>query len=182
MGTNSSVLAWRIPGTEEAGGLPSMGVAQSRTQLKRLSSSPATPSSPNTEAPLFIFVFSTCGTTYDTYKELSQTKYKSTARALATFCLPSVVSCAELQWQPLQHTAYTCSHGGDFCHSTCTLYAQACDDWASLFLYTHPCPVNSGVDRQLPSPRVTDKHTPFIHYSLCLGVQIHLTQLREGQQ
>ena len=33
-----SVLAWRIPGTGEPGGLPSMGVAQSRTQLKRLSS------------------------------------------------------------------------------------------------------------------------------------------------
>ena len=32
--THSSILAWRIPG-----GLPSMGVAQSRTRLKRLSSS-----------------------------------------------------------------------------------------------------------------------------------------------
>ena len=37
MATYSSVLAWRIPGTGEPGGLPSMGVAQSRTQLKRLS-------------------------------------------------------------------------------------------------------------------------------------------------
>ena len=36
---HSSVLAWRIPGTGEPGGLPSMGVAQSWTQLKRLSSS-----------------------------------------------------------------------------------------------------------------------------------------------
>ena len=26
MATHSSVLAWRIPGTEEAGGLPSMGL------------------------------------------------------------------------------------------------------------------------------------------------------------
>jgi len=34
MATHSSVLAWRIPGTEEPGGLPSMGVAQSRTRLK----------------------------------------------------------------------------------------------------------------------------------------------------
>ena len=34
--TRSSILAWRIPGTEEPGGLPSMGL-QSRTQLKRLS-------------------------------------------------------------------------------------------------------------------------------------------------
>ena len=38
MATHSSVLAWRISGTEEPGGLPSM-VSQSRTQLKRLSSS-----------------------------------------------------------------------------------------------------------------------------------------------
>ena len=39
MVTHSNVLAWRIPGTGEPSGLPSMGVAQSRTQLKRLSSS-----------------------------------------------------------------------------------------------------------------------------------------------
>ena len=38
MATHSSVLAWRIPGTGEPGGLPSR-VAQSRTLLKRLSSS-----------------------------------------------------------------------------------------------------------------------------------------------
>ena len=37
--THSSVLAWRIPGMGEPGGLPSMGVAQSWKQLKRLSSS-----------------------------------------------------------------------------------------------------------------------------------------------
>ena len=36
MATHSSVLAWRIPGTGEPGGL--YGVALSRTQLKRLSS------------------------------------------------------------------------------------------------------------------------------------------------
>ena len=40
MATHSSVLAWRIPGTAELGGLPAVyGVAQSRTRLKRLSSS-----------------------------------------------------------------------------------------------------------------------------------------------
>ena len=39
MATHSSILAWRIPGTEEPSGLLSMGVAQSRTRLKRLSSS-----------------------------------------------------------------------------------------------------------------------------------------------
>ena len=39
MATHSSVLAWRIPGTGEPGGLPVYGVSQSLTQLKRLSSS-----------------------------------------------------------------------------------------------------------------------------------------------
>ena len=34
MATHSSVLAWRIPGTGEPGGLPSIGVAQSWTRLK----------------------------------------------------------------------------------------------------------------------------------------------------
>ena len=38
MATHSSVLAWRIPGTEEPVGLPSMG-SQSRTRLTQLSSS-----------------------------------------------------------------------------------------------------------------------------------------------
>ena len=38
MAIHSSVLAWRIPGTGEPGGLPSMGL-QSWTRLKRLSSS-----------------------------------------------------------------------------------------------------------------------------------------------
>ena len=38
MATHSSVLAWRIPGMGEPGGLLSLG-SQSRTRLKRLSSS-----------------------------------------------------------------------------------------------------------------------------------------------
>ena len=38
MATHSSVLAWRIPGTGEPGGLPSMGL-QSWTRMKGLSSS-----------------------------------------------------------------------------------------------------------------------------------------------
>ena len=33
MAAHSSILAWRIPGTEEPGGLP--GVAQSQTRLKQ---------------------------------------------------------------------------------------------------------------------------------------------------
>ena len=45
MATHSSVLAWRIPGLGEPGGLPSMG-SQSRTRLKRLSSSSNTPYMP----------------------------------------------------------------------------------------------------------------------------------------
>ena len=39
MATHSSVLAWRIPGTEEPDGAAVCGVTQSRTRLKRLSSS-----------------------------------------------------------------------------------------------------------------------------------------------
>ena len=51
MATHSSVLGWRIPGTGEPGGLPSMGshgVAQSRTRLKRLSSSSSSSRAMNT--------------------------------------------------------------------------------------------------------------------------------------
>ena len=33
MATHSSILAWEIPKTEEAGGLPSMGLQKSQTQL-----------------------------------------------------------------------------------------------------------------------------------------------------
>ena len=39
MVTHSSILAWRIPGTEEPGGLLSLGLQQSQTQLKLLSRS-----------------------------------------------------------------------------------------------------------------------------------------------
>ena len=40
MAIHSSVLAWRIPGTGEPGGLPDVYVvAQSQTRLKQLSSS-----------------------------------------------------------------------------------------------------------------------------------------------
>ena len=42
MATHSSVLAWRIPGTGEPGGLPDVyGVAQSRTRLKGLAAAAA---------------------------------------------------------------------------------------------------------------------------------------------
>ena len=45
MAIHSSVLAWRMPGMGEPGGL-SMGVSQSRTRLKRLSSSSIYTASP----------------------------------------------------------------------------------------------------------------------------------------
>ena len=38
MATHSSILAWRIPWTEEPGGLQSMGVTTSWTRLKCLTS------------------------------------------------------------------------------------------------------------------------------------------------
>ena len=38
MATHSSILAWRIPGTGQPGGLPSMGL-HSQIRLKKLSSS-----------------------------------------------------------------------------------------------------------------------------------------------
>ena len=37
MATHFNILAWRIPWTEEAGGLQSHGVAKSWTRLKQLS-------------------------------------------------------------------------------------------------------------------------------------------------
>ena len=37
MATHSSVLAWRIPWTEEPGGLQSMGLQKSQTRLQHLS-------------------------------------------------------------------------------------------------------------------------------------------------
>ena len=39
MAPHSSTLAWKIPWTEEPGGLQSMGSAKSQTRLKRLGSS-----------------------------------------------------------------------------------------------------------------------------------------------
>ena len=56
MATHSSVLAWRIPGTGEPGGLPSLE-SHSQTRLKQLSSSSilppkeSTPYYPNSRIP-----------------------------------------------------------------------------------------------------------------------------------
>ena len=43
MGTHSSVLAWRIPGTGEPGGLPSMGLHRVRHDWSDLAATAATP-------------------------------------------------------------------------------------------------------------------------------------------
>ena len=48
MATHSSVLAWRIPGTGEPGGLSSNGVARSGTRMKGLSSSSSSSSNTTT--------------------------------------------------------------------------------------------------------------------------------------
>ena len=53
MATHSSVLSWRIPGTGEPGGLSSMG-SQSRTRLKRLSSSSSSIVKSPSHARLFV--------------------------------------------------------------------------------------------------------------------------------
>ena len=52
MATHSSVLAWRIPGTGEPGGLLSMG---SRTWLKRLSSSSSSSHWITSEVPRYMY-------------------------------------------------------------------------------------------------------------------------------
>ena len=56
MAAHSSVLAWRIPGMVEPGGLPSMG-SQSRTQLKRLSSCRIREASCNSEMELYFLTW-----------------------------------------------------------------------------------------------------------------------------
>ena len=51
MAAHSSVLTWRIPGTGQPGGLPSMGSHKSRTRLKQLSSSSSRQRVPRGLAP-----------------------------------------------------------------------------------------------------------------------------------
>ena len=59
MATHSSVLAWRVPGTGKPDGLTVYGVAQSRTWMKRLSSSSSLIRKGNSESSiksnLFLF-------------------------------------------------------------------------------------------------------------------------------
>ena len=46
MATHSSVLAWRIPGTGEPGGLPSMGSHRVGHDLSNLAAAAAVPAAP----------------------------------------------------------------------------------------------------------------------------------------
>ena len=57
---NSSVLAQRIPGTGEPSGLPSTGVAQSRTWLKRLNRSSSSSSMTFQAKPTSAFLWCCC--------------------------------------------------------------------------------------------------------------------------
>ena len=75
MATHSSVLAWRIPWTEEPGGLQVLGVSQSQTRLKQLSSSSSSMSIP-------------LGTKY---------------RAMMCVCAKSLQSCPTL-YDPMGHS------------------------------------------------------------------------------
>ena len=51
MATHSSVLAWRIPGAEEPGGLPSMGSHRIRQDWRNLAAAAATYSN----SPILVF-------------------------------------------------------------------------------------------------------------------------------
>ena len=69
MATHSSVLAWRISGTGEPGWVAIYGVTQTRTRLKRLSSSSMPPSKLRKEYP-------TCQKTLNEYFTEVWTKRK----------------------------------------------------------------------------------------------------------
>ena len=68
MATHSSVLAWRIPGTEEPSGLPSVG-SQSQTRLKRLSSSSSSSSLIEDVQPL-VNLLASAGNTYRIFNHI----------------------------------------------------------------------------------------------------------------
>ena len=58
MTTHSSILAWRIPWTDEPGGLQPMGSYKSRTRLKQLS--PHAPDTNMQEKLLSVFLTQAC--------------------------------------------------------------------------------------------------------------------------
>ena len=75
MATHSSILAWRIPRTEEPSGLPSMG-SQIRTRLKRLSSS----SSSMVNVPFYI--------THSAWEWWKASTFHFLQQVLLTMCWP----------------------------------------------------------------------------------------------
>ena len=99
MATHSSVLAWRIPGTGEPGGLPSMG-SHSRTRLKRLSSS-----SSRTSQGVYATVHVACKKMYT--KGIAKKKKviahckECTQQALSTVSMAGIVFCSECIQQTL---------------------------------------------------------------------------------
>ena len=92
MATHSSVLAWRIPGTEEPGGLSSQ-VAQSWTRLKRLSSTPP------------FNVCRDCSTiTHLLMQSLVSSEFiKIMLAAITNNCKISVVSHRRVPYSPMMH-------------------------------------------------------------------------------
>jgi len=81
MATHSSVLAWRIPGTGGAWWAAVYGVAQSQTQLKRLSSSSSRP-----QSDLFILIF--FGHTLSMWDLSSLAQFSSVPQLCPALCGP----------------------------------------------------------------------------------------------
>ena len=83
MATHSSVLAWRIPGMVEPGGLPVYGFAQSRTRLKWLSSS----SSSSVLLPWSPFVKLSCAYDYlyVVFKRLFKEQFRFVTKSKGRF-------------------------------------------------------------------------------------------------
>ena len=80
MTTHSNILAWEIPWTEEPGGAAIYGVAQSRTQLKRLRSS-SSPLSPL----LFNIVLEVLATAIREEKEIKGIQFRKEEVKLSLF-------------------------------------------------------------------------------------------------
>ena len=58
MATHSSVLAWRIPGTEEPGGLPSMGLHRVGHDWSDLAAAAAVSGAQQTDSVIHMYFFS----------------------------------------------------------------------------------------------------------------------------
>ena len=105
MATRSSVLAWRVPGTGEPGGLPSMG-SQSQTRLKRLSGSVLCLVHASSTSS-YAFVYFTvqhcmeCRSTVALFQAQDVQKHKSSLCSGLFLCITGVKSIINL----LQHSS-----------------------------------------------------------------------------